>query len=75
MDGAIFFNQQKARIGIILRNNKGDIIMEASLIENDVSNLETIETWAILRGLQLYAHQEISKIIEKSDCLTVIKKL
>lgn len=75
VDGAIFFNPQKVGIGAIFRDNKGDIIMAASLIENKVPNLETIETLAIPRGLQLCAHLGIPKILLKSDCLLVMKEL
>lgn len=72
---AIFFDHQKVEIEAILKNNKGDTIMAANLLENEVLNPETIETLVILRGLQLCAHQGIPKIIVESDCLLVIKKL
>lgn len=36
--------------------------MAASLLKNEVPNLETIETLAIFRGLQVCAHQGIPKI-------------
>lgn len=75
LDGALFFNQQKARIGAILRDSIGNIIMTTSLLENVVVNPKTIKTVAILRGLQLCFHQDIPKIIVKSDCLVVIKEL
>lgn len=71
---AIFYHN-KVRIGAILENNKGETIIAASLLENEVPNLETIETLAILRGLQLCAHQGIPKVIVESDCVLVIKEL
>lgn len=53
VNGAIFFNLQKAGIGAILRDNKGEPIMATSIKGEALFNPETIEGLAILRGLQL----------------------
>lgn len=61
----IFSDHKKAGIGAILRNNEGENIMAITLLENEVLNLETVGTLAILKGLQLFSHQGIPKIIVK----------
>lgn len=61
VDGAIFFDHNMAGIEAILRNNKGETIMGAIMLENEFPNPETIESLAILRRLQLCAHLRHSK--------------
>lgn len=46
-----FFNQKKVGVGVILRNEKGAIVMTASMVENEVSNSKTMAL-AIFQGLQ-----------------------
>lgn len=48
VDGAMFFDHHKARIGAILRDNKGEIVMAASKVENEVNDPESIELLANL---------------------------
>lgn len=48
MDGVLFFVQRNARVGAILRNEQGEVIMVVSKVENEVTNPTTIEA-VILR--------------------------
>lgn len=57
IDGAIlFFDQHKAGVGVILRDENEDIVMAASKLENDFNDPETIEVLAMFRVLQLCAN-------------------
>lgn len=49
VDGAMFFDQQKAGIGF--RDHKGKAVMATSMAERWVANPESIEALAILRSL------------------------
>lgn len=44
----MLFDQEKAGIGIIL-NTQGNMVVAASILENEVSNPKTIEALAIFR--------------------------
>lgn len=54
MDGAIFYNLEKAGIGCVLRDHLRNPFMAASSPEKAVANLETIEVLAILCGVQVF---------------------
>lgn len=75
VDGALFFDLQEAGVGVILRDSKGDEIMAASLLENEVSNLESIESLATLRGLQPSMHLGISHLTFERDCQVEVNEL
>lgn len=49
--------------------------MATSIVESNVTNLESIEALAILRGLQLCMHQWISNLIIKSDFLFLVEEI
>lgn len=74
VDGAIFFNYEKAGVGCLLRDAQGDLIMAASSPEI-LAEPATIEALAILRGLQLSIHLELSNLIIKSDCLLLVEEV
>lgn len=46
MDGAIFYNLEKAGIGCVLRDHLRNPFMAASSPEKVVANLETIEVFS-----------------------------
>lgn len=72
MDGTIFSEIHKVGVGFVLRDWKGNAIFAASISEQDVEDLATIESFAILRGLQHCLHQGISTLIMKNDCQLVV---
>ncbi|XP_042983365.1 uncharacterized protein LOC122312778 [Carya illinoinensis] len=75
VDGAIFADQRKAGIGVVLRDTNGAILMAASKIEMEVDEAATIEAIAILRGIQLSLPLGIPKLIIETDCLHVVQEL
>ncbi|KAF5463104.1 hypothetical protein F2P56_019046, partial [Juglans regia] len=73
VDGAVFSEMGKARIGAILRNSASSVLMAASILEGDVAEPEHIEVTAVFWGLQLCASMGIEKIQVESDCLLAIE--
>lgn len=73
VDGVIFFYQHKAGMAVILGNTKGDLVMVASKLENEVHDPITIELLAMFRGLELCASMGNADIILESNCLLMIK--
>ncbi|XP_042988629.1 uncharacterized protein LOC122316158 [Carya illinoinensis] len=62
-------------IGVILRDEHGDVIMAASILEPNGANPESVELLAIFHGLQLCATMGISKLIVECDCLLMEKEM
>ncbi|KAF5444601.1 hypothetical protein F2P56_033721 [Juglans regia] len=75
VDGAIFPDHHKAGIGIILRDEKGDVIAACSKLEGDVASPEFIEATALLRGLQFCAQWGVPKLVLETDCLILVNAL
>lgn len=73
--GAMFFNRHKAGIGFILRDQYGEVLLAASILENEVLNPETIECMAVLGGIQPCLNQGISRSIIECDCMLVVNEL
>lgn len=69
VDGEVFFDNYKAGIDMILRDENGETIQAASIAELGVKEPEDLELLAILKGLQLCLRMGIKKIIIESDCL------
>lgn len=53
VDEVVFFNQNKVGVGLILRNEHGQTLLAASLLEERLKIGEEVELATILRGLQL----------------------
>lgn len=70
----MFAEQHNVGVGIILRNDQGEVIMTASKREIEVNDHIEIEFLAILRGLQLSVHLGIKYLIVESDSLTLMKE-
>lgn len=51
VDGVMFYDMEKAEIGVIARDSRGNAIFANSLDERDVAQSESIEGLSILRGL------------------------
>lgn len=68
IDGALFFDCQEARIGAILCNDRGEVIMAATIKEKALFQPKTIECLAILRGLQQCIPLGITHLVVESDC-------
>lgn len=71
----MFYDHQKVGDGVILRDSKGDLILAASILENEVHNLETVEALTILRGIQLCLHQGVHNLIIESDSQIYVNEL
>lgn len=68
VDGALFPDLNKTRVGFILRDWKGATVIVASISKQNVTNVVDIETLAILRGLQHCLNQGTSNLLIESDC-------
>ncbi|KAF5469006.1 hypothetical protein F2P56_013111 [Juglans regia] len=75
VDGAIFPDQHRAGIGIILRDGKGDVVAACSKLEGDVVSPEFIEASALLRGLQFCAQWGVPKLVLEIDFLLLVNAL
>ncbi|XP_042983363.1 uncharacterized protein LOC122312776 [Carya illinoinensis] len=53
IDGATFPEYSVAGIGVVLRDQQGEVVVACSKVEKEVSSAEFIEAVAFLRGLQL----------------------
>lgn len=69
IDGAIFPNQHKARVGISLRDDTDTIPLATSMKESEVNDPIEIELVAMLRGLQLCLSMGIEDLMLESDFL------
>lgn len=74
LDGALFFDHQKVRIGMVLLNKLGALCFAASLRIQEINKLEVVELMAILRGLQFCATWDIENLIIESDCLSMVQE-
>lgn len=68
VDGVLFSKINRIGVGFILRDWGGDILLVASINVQDVEDLATIESLAILSGLQHCLHQVIPTLTVESDC-------
>lgn len=75
VDGAIFYNQKKAGVGIILRDSSGNVVLVANKKEEEVPDPSTIEILAMFRGLQICANIGIQNLILENDCLLMISEI
>lgn len=74
-DGALFFDLNKAGLGIILCDHKGEIILAASALETSTLEPEHIEAVAFVRGLQLCLNLSTSHLLVESDCLFLVNEV
>ncbi|XP_042985441.1 uncharacterized protein LOC122314103 [Carya illinoinensis] len=75
VDGAMLYDQQKAGVGVILRDDKGEVLVACSKLEKEMISSEFIEATAMLRGLHFCAQWGVSKLILESDCLVLVNDL
>ncbi|XP_035551721.1 uncharacterized protein LOC118349890 [Juglans regia] len=75
IDGALFFDLNKAGMGAVLRNHMGEILMACSRVESVSLEPEQVEAVALLRGLQLCMSLGIPKLIIESDCLFLVEEV
>ena len=73
--GQMFDKIQKAGVGAILRDEKRNVIMAMSKIENGVHEADDIEAFAALRALQMTCYNGVSNIILESDSMWVVDAL
>lgn len=72
--GQYFFYQQKAGVGVILRDHKGEVLVAYSKVETEMTSPEFIEVIAMLKGLKFCAQQGVPKLILESDCLLLVNE-
>lgn len=53
VDSTLFVNSNLARIGVILRDERGKTLLTSSMAVRNVGDPKIIELIAILRGIQL----------------------
>ncbi|KAF5478058.1 hypothetical protein F2P56_004648, partial [Juglans regia] len=75
VDGAVFASQQRAGVGVILRDDKGEVILSACKKENDINDHLEIELIAILRGLQICLPLGIPQLVIESDSLLLVDEI
>ncbi|XP_042980029.1 uncharacterized protein LOC122310214 [Carya illinoinensis] len=75
IDGATFPEHSVAGIGVVLRDQYGEVVVACSKVEKDVSSDEFIEAVALLRGLQLCIQWGVPKIMLETDCLVLVNAL
>ncbi|XP_041025341.1 uncharacterized protein LOC121265722 [Juglans microcarpa x Juglans regia] len=75
IDGAVFHHIHRARVGAILRDAQGKVILSASKGEWEVKHPEVIEFMAVLHGIQFIAHMGITHLVVELVCLLVVKVL
>ncbi|XP_042939414.1 uncharacterized protein LOC122274444 [Carya illinoinensis] len=75
VDGAIFEDQDRADVGMLLRNDRGVVLFSASKKENGVTDPMEVELLAILRGLQLCILMGIPDLVIESDSLMLVEEL
>lgn len=62
-------------MGVVLRNEKGKVIIAYYRLENEMTNPESVEAVVMLRGLQFCVQWGILKLMVESDCLLLVNKL
>lgn len=75
VDGALFPEIHRAGVGFILRDWKRNALLAASINEYDVEDPATIESLAILRGLQHCLYQGIPTLTMESDYQLVVQEV
>ncbi|KAF5471637.1 hypothetical protein F2P56_008414 [Juglans regia] len=75
VDGAMFADVGKSGIGVVLRDEAGQVVMAATKKEDFVDEPATIELLAVLRGLQFFLSLGIPNLVVESDCLVVVQEL
>ncbi|XP_041001576.1 elongation factor Tu 2-like [Juglans microcarpa x Juglans regia] len=66
---------EKAGIGVLLRDDKGNVVVVYSKVEREVLSSKFIEAIAMLRGPQLCAQWEVPNLLLETDCLTLVNAL
>lgn len=75
VDGAVFMDQQKTCVGIILRDSQCEVLMATSKKEFEVKDPTEIELLAIFRGLQLCELLGLQELVIESDYLLKVTEL
>ncbi|KAF5469163.1 hypothetical protein F2P56_013257 [Juglans regia] len=75
IDAALCFYLKKAGVGVVLRDEKENVLMAVSKSEHELHEPELVELLALLRGLQFNLHLGISKVVLESDCLLMVEAL
>lgn len=70
VDGALFTNLQEVGVSIVLRENKGEVMLAASMRVQSNFDPMIVESLAILWGLQLCMYMGIPRLV--IGCLRTI---
>ena len=74
-DGAVFASENKAGIGVVLRNSSSLVIASWSQILPQAYSVEEIEALAAAKALSFAAEIGVSRAVLEGDSLVVIKAL
>ncbi|XP_042942655.1 uncharacterized protein LOC122276823 [Carya illinoinensis] len=75
VDGVVFRDIHKAGVGMVLLNDKGEVLWATTKLEDEGINAEAIELLAIFRALQMCVGMGINKLVVESNCLMAVKVL
>lgn len=75
VDGALFVDFQVASIGAIIWDSHSEVVLAASMKENDILDPETIENLVVMRRLQLNMHLGVTQLLIESNCQSVVKEI
>lgn len=74
VDGALFLDKKAGRIGAILRDCHGNLLMAASIRE-ELTQSETIKSLAVVHGLQFCLQMGIKALIVEFDRRMLVDKV
>ena len=74
-DGSVRKAEKKGGIGIIARNEKGEVMGAVQATIDGVTDPEAIEAYAACRGMQFVQQMGFNNIVLEGDALSVILKI
>ena len=74
-DGAIFSSVNAAGIGVVIRNNLGQVIASCSQWLSQAYNSNEVEALAAAKAVSFTAKSGITKAVLEGDSLTITKAL
>ncbi|XP_071724370.1 uncharacterized protein [Rutidosis leptorrhynchoides] len=74
VDGALFPNGCMS-IGVVLRDNKGCILISQAIHSTAIGDIQSIEALAILTGLELAKSYNLRILCIESDAQTLVKAI
>ncbi|KAF5450764.1 hypothetical protein F2P56_031091 [Juglans regia] len=75
IDGALFHDQGRSSVGMILQDETGNVLFTTTKPEHEIIDHMEVELLAVLRGLQLCLPLGIHDLQVESDALLVVQEL